>query len=291
MAALAISPSEAYSPQPTPNLPSHSVNPVTAATETPPPRVVQSAPQPAPKPFPTVANVPDWDGMEGIEVTDEKGLYMALVPKNTDLIKVDLPSTTAELQQKTTFVAIRWAGYKAISFCGFVSNWEVQDKYDKQFLPDEADDPCTADEMNKIKNFHNFGRKLNGKNKIDGVSVAVRQAASCDTTFYRNYLPPKDSEVGTPENQDYKPQDPVILGNHTEVQIVNDVFYRYLSSDLKSAAVRLDPSEITGATVDEINSMSLWGRGVDADCLTPAKGGPDKSPDAVRGHNPNSTGQ
>jgi hypothetical protein len=275
LAAAAIHPSEAFTPHPVSR----------AATGTAPPTAVRSTPQPAEKTFPTVTQPPKWDGKEGIELTTTKALYIGLVPADTDLIKVNLPDGIEAAQKKTTFVAVRWAGYSAISRCAIVSDWEVQEKFDKQYLPDVPNDPCGAEQLNNLKHISNFVKKINGRNKVDGALTDAKNPPGYDSTFYRNYAPPKDTVVGTPENSRLTFQDPVILDNNTRVHVVKNLFWRYLTPDSEANGIRLNPDEIIGATVDETETMSLWGF-EDSGGADPTYGGTDKPDDAVRGHNP-----
>lgn len=267
------------------------MTPQTARSDTPlqafdaPPAALNSTPQSTEAAFPAVASMPAWDGMEGIELVSAHSFFLGLVPPNTDLIKVNLPESTQALNQKTTFVGVRFAGQSVISNCAFVSNWEVQQKYGKQFLPDVPNDPCGPDQMNALKNRYNFGQKFNGFNKIDGNITPVKDTPDCDPAFYRYYGPPIDSQVGTLENSRRVFQFPVVLSNKTEVQARGTVFYRFLSPGSKADFIRLNPTRITGATVAEIDSMDMWGT-VDSDCADPSQGGVDKPENAVRGHDP-----
>ena len=195
---------------------------------------------------------PIFDGnISGIELSTEDGISLDILPDNADLYAVNR-------EEKTAFVGVRMPGEKTIKSCGNISLWEVEQKHQKELLPNIPSNPCTIKRMNRLKNRYTVATKIK-LGAIDGTyHTPVVKSKHCDPTLYRKYVPHRR----TPDNVSEKPgfKRPLVLNDGTRAILNKSVHYRFTYKDKRAARVRIDRDDIPDGslTKPELENLYLW---------------------------------
>ena len=239
----------------------------------------------------TKIDVNQSSAVSGADLTSEHGFAIYMFQPGDEAV-------TVYENDKTIFVGVRRSGDKNISTCGTLSRWEAK-KYDVKVVEPESDNPCTIQDMNDLKNRYNFGKRFNGKAKIDGTYSTPTDTDDkrCDDpSLYRDFTGYSESAVNKDPAHHHGFETPLKVDDGSVAVLTSTMIVHYRfefdfddNGGERAARVRIDPEQIDGLTDTERDAMNEWFV-VDRNCL-PDKikmNGPDKSDDARRGKRPNS---